>query len=128
MPKPITGSLEGMERLKKAVQPVGQVIAEAQEDVLESLGLKEVKPLSAEEKAELGRKERERTARIRQNVARMEQEIAAARKKEEQGREQKKQAQKRAELVRREKRKESPLERIIKSQMGTKEAIQRTGG
>ena len=127
--KIIQNSFEGVETIKRGV--VGKVrktVEVTAREALESLGLKEVKIMTDQEKAEIEKKDREKAVLTRQNLARINWEIAESGKKKERKQEQKAQTQKREEVVKQERKKESPLMKIIASQQGSKEAMQRAGG
>ena len=127
--KIIQNSFEGVETIKKGVAGgIKKAVEVTADEVAESLGLKEVKVMTGEEKAEIEKKDREKAVLTRQNLARINQEIVEIRKKKERKQEQKVQTQRREEAVKQEKKKESPLMKIIKSQQGSKEAMQRAGG
>lgn len=144
----LTNSLgESFERLgKKAAQPVKQMATDVARDVSESLGFSPsnsdsatlehavpTKTISSKALGQIKTGDAARLQQIRQNLARINQDIVEARKKREQKyqertqqAEQKQQQQqvKKVEEV----KKESVLQKLIKSRKGTKESMARASG
>lgn len=114
-------TFESIENLgKKAGQVVKQTTAVVGQDIAEQFGLREI---PKEEKQEIKKQDKS-------NLAVINQQIAEIRKKREQKQVEVKQ-EKKLEAQKKffeQKKKESLLFKIIKSQKGTKEGVQRVGG
>lgn len=121
-------SFETIENLgAKAGQVVKQTATVVSQDLAEQLGLKEV---PKDKKDEIKKDEQNKKALVARNLDAINKQIAEIRKKREHKDEQVKQVdtqvKKQNEFEK--KKKESLLAKIIKSQQGTKEGVNRVGG
>lgn len=121
-------SFETIENLgAKAGQVVKQTVAVVGQDISEQLGLKEI---SKDKKEEIKKEDQNKKAVVARNLDAINKQIAEIKKRREQKQEQVKhvdnQAKKQNEFEK--KKKESLLAKIIKSQQGTKEGVNRVGG
>ena len=139
-PRTIT-PFESLENLtKKAAQPVKQVVSDVISDVVESLG---GSPVSASgsvpvqksnvteiDTGKISANERKKLGQIRQNLVRINLEMAEARKKREQKWVEQNKQQEQVKQVKKveEKKKESVLAKMLKSREGTKESMARAPG
>lgn len=118
---------ENLENLtKKAAQPVRQAVTDVAVDVGESFGFGR----TVEEKSQIKTGDAAHLNQIRQNLARINQEIVEARQKREQKQAQQIKQSERTKQIKQieKKREDSVLQKMIKSRMGTKEAMQRASG
>ena len=129
---------ESLENLtKKAAQPVKQAAADVAGDVAESLGfgrgLEQGQPapqVTPQKKTQINTGDAARLQQTRQDLARINQEMAEARKKREQkwvGQIKQSEQIKQFKQIEK-KREDSVLQKMIKSRTGTKEAMQRASG
>lgn len=140
MPTPTrtASPFESLEKLsKKAAQPVKQAAADVAGDVAESLGfgpaVEQGQPtvqVSSQKKTQIKTGDAAGLQRIRQNLARINQEMAEARKKREQKNlpVQPEEQQKKVKKFVEKQQKETVLQKLLKSRSGTKEAMPRAGG
>ncbi len=123
---------ESLENLtKKAAQPVKQAATDVARDISESFGFgKVVEQVTPQKKSQIKTGDAAHLQQVRQNLARINQEIAEVRKKREQKwAEQNKQGEQTKQIKQVEQqKKESVLQKMIKSRTGTKEAMQRVSG
>ena len=129
---------ESLEKLsKKAAQPVKQAAADVAGDVAENLGfgrdLEQGQPtpqVTPQKKSRIQTGDAAGLQRIRQNLARINQEIAEVRKRREQKVDQKQQEQQQKQVKKFEEKqqKETVLQKLLKSRSGTKEAMPRASG
>lgn len=129
MPTPArtTSPFETIEKLtKKATQPVSRAAADVAGDVAESLGFGR----TVEEKSQIKTGEAAKLNQIRQNLARINQEIDEARKKREHPSkpDQALPAKEQMKKFEEKQQKESVLQKLLKSRSGTKEAMPRASG
>lgn len=125
----IASPFESIENLsKKAAQPVMQAAADVGRDVAESFGFGQT--LDENSQTQIKAKDSTNLQRTRQNLVRINQEMAESRKKREQkwAEQIKKNEQTKQIKQVEQQKKESVLQKMIKSRTGTKEAMQRASG
>ncbi len=129
----VKDSFESIERLgKKAAQIGSQVTSEVTQDVKESI-FGDIKSLTAEEEQRVIVQEQAKQKRVqqmRQNVQILNQQIEEIRKKRQQKEEQKKQVEQHQQgrKYEQKQKKESVLQKLLKSREGTKEGMPRASG
>jgi septal ring factor EnvC (AmiA/AmiB activator) len=141
MNKILTNSFEGIEQVtKSAAQQVKKAVSDVGQDVTESLGLALAqandpdapKELPKSQKQQIKASDQASATTIRNNIAKLNQQIAEARKKKEEKQKEIVQTQTKPSEKQKEKfeksQKESALLKIIKSRKGTKEGMQRASG
>lgn len=131
---------EKMERMATStVKPIKKAVSDVVRDVTDSMGLTQVqstdgtetpKTVPAGQKQQIKQNDAAKMAQIRQNVANMNAQMAEIRKKRENesGRVEEHEKQTKKHEVVEKKKEDSALAKIIKSQKGTKEGMQRVSG
>lgn len=121
-----------MERMATAAaKPVKKAVSDVVQDVADSFGLADKpKQVPNDQKQQIKQDDQAKAAQIRRNIANINAQIAEIRKKKEHEsrrvEEHEKQAKKQEKVEK--KKEESVLAKIIKSQKGTKEGMQRVSG
>ncbi len=123
---------EKMERMATvAAKPIKKVVSDVAQDVTDSFGLTDMpKQVPNDQKQQIKQDDRAKAAQIRQNIAKIDAQMAEIRKKRElESRrvEEHEKHTKKHEVVEK-KKEDSALTKIIKSQKGTKEGMQRVSG
>lgn len=130
-------SFEKLETLgKMAAKPVKRAVGDAFTDALQSLtgnylqDVEKNQPMPQGQQKNMARDDAQKMQQVRQNLARINQEIVQARKKREQQGQEKDKVKQQVEekKVFEKKKKESVLQKLIKSRQGSKEAMQRASG
>ncbi len=118
-------TFESIEKLTHQVaQPAGELVKEVAGDVKESMGL------GVEKSQQIKQSDKAKISQIKQNIAVINQQMAQERKKREQKWQEQTKQQEQVKQVKKvaEKKKESVLQRLIKSREGTKEGMPRASG
>lgn len=132
-----SGPFEKLETLgKMAAKPVKRAVGDAFTDALASLtgnypqDVEKNQPMPQGQQKNMARDDAQKMQQVRQNLAKINQEIVQARKSREQQYQQKDQVKQQVEekKVFEKKKKESVLQKLIKSRQGSKEAMQRASG
>ena len=132
-----SGPFEKLETLgKMAAKPVKRAVGDAFTDALQSLtgnylqDVEKNQPMPQGQQKNMARDDAQKMQQVRQNLAKINQEIVQARKSREQQYQQKDQVKQQVEekKVFEKKKKESVLQKLIKSRQGSKEAMQRASG
>lgn len=122
---------EKMERMATVVaKPIKKAVSDVTRDVTDSFGLTDLpKQVPNDQKQQIKQNDAAKMAQIRQNVANMNAQMAEIRKKREQQPVSEKEKNPPSLKLRKDKeKKESVLMKVIKSQKGTKEGMQRVSG
>ena len=121
---------------KMAAKPVKRAVGDAFTDALASLtgnypqDVEKNKPMPQGLQKNMAQDDAQKIQQVRQNLAKINQDIIMARKKGEQQYQQKNQVKQQVEEKKgfEKKKKESVLQKLIKSRQGSKEAMQRASG
>ena len=121
---------------KKALKPVKRAVDDAFTDALQSLtgnypqDVEKNQPMPQGQQKNMARDDVRKMQQVRQNLVKINQEIVQARRSREQQYQQKDRVKQQVEerQVFEKKKKESVLQKLIKSRQGSKEAMQRASG
>jgi len=121
---------------KTAAKPVKRAVGDAFTDALQSLtgnypqDVEKNQPMPQGQQKNMARDDAQKMQQVRQNLAKINQEIVQARRSREQQYQQKDRVKQQVEerQVFEKKKKESVLQKLIKSRQGSKEAMQRASG
>ena len=121
---------------KTAAKPVKRAVGDAFTDALQSLtgnypqDVEKNQPMPQGQQKNMARDDAQKMQQVRQNLVKINQEIVQARRSREQQYQQKDRVKQQVEerQVFEKKKKESVLQKLIKSRQGSKEAMQRASG
>lgn len=121
---------EKMERMATVVaKPIKKAVSDVTRDVTDSFGLTDLpKQVPNDQKQQIKQDDQAKAAQIRQNIVKIDAQMTEIRKKREQQPVSEKEKNPPSLKLRKDKEKDSALNKIIKSQKGTKEGMQRVSG